>query len=70
MRHPCPALLLPIPLCRLLCAVGGVPASRISLGSDQFCYLSQGMGKIESLWDVVSASGKGIWGDVSAAGPG
>lgn len=61
---------LPIPLCQLLCAVGGVPASRTSLGSDKFCYLLECVGKMESLWDVFRASGEGIWGGVSAAGLG
>lgn len=44
--------LLPIPLCQLLCAVGAVPASTISLESDQFFYLLECMEKTESLWDV------------------
>lgn len=58
------ALLLPIPLCRLLCAVGGVPASRISSGRDQVFYLLECVGKMEPLWDVFRASGKGIFGVV------
>lgn len=43
---------------------------RISLGSDQFCYLLERIGKIQSLWDIFRAAGKGILGGVYGAGLG